>query len=145
MATHPYHAALDEWRRQLRAAFADPDAAVDFGEQLVWAVAAVAEHINADRKDRLRNWARDIKRRPVLPRADPQRLVAAGLRYHAVLTNEAPVEKPKPATPPPPPTRDGSLTLATPLLGLPGIGEKTAAKLAERGLTIVGDILYLLP
>jgi ATP-dependent DNA helicase RecG len=143
MATHPYQAALEQWRRQLHQAFADPDAAVDFGEQLVWAAAGVADYIGAERKERLRGWARDVRRWKVLPRTERERLVAAGLRYCAVLANEAPVEKPKPKAAAA--TREGRASLATPLLGLPGVGPATAQKLAERGLVTVGDVVYFLP
>ena len=90
-----YDDALDVWRRQLRDAFADPGAAA-FGDRLVLAVAGVAGFIAADRKERLRTWARDIKRWDVLPKAERERLVAAGLRYCAVLANEKPVATPAP-------------------------------------------------
>ena len=42
-------------------------------------------------------------------------------------------------------TREGSLALGTPLLGLPGVGPATAQKLAERELATVGDVLHFLP
>src|SRR5690348_16197032 len=120
MATHPYHAALDEWRRRLSAAFAEPDG--DVGEVLVWAAAAVAAFIARERKERLRAWARDIRRWKVLPRSERERLVAAGLRYCALFAGDEPVE-PAPPTKPKataratatatsaPATREGSLVL----------------------------------
>jgi ATP-dependent DNA helicase RecG len=141
-----YPEALEGWRRQLRDAFANPDGSVDFGETLVLAVAGVAEFIGTERKERLRGWARDIRRWKVLPRAERERLVAAGLRYCALISNDAPVERPKPRPPiTTPSTREGSTTLGTPLLGLPGVGPSTAQKLAERELYTVGDVVYFLP
>src|SRR5262249_51353138 len=118
MATHPYPAALDVWRQKLRVAFADPDAPVDFGEELVWALAAVAEFVSAERKERLRAWARDVRRWKVLPRTERERLVAAGLRHCALLANEAPVDKPAKKAQPAPArtTLEGTVSLGTPLL-----------------------------
>jgi ATP-dependent DNA helicase RecG len=44
------------------------------------------------------------------------------------------------------PADDASaLTLATPLLGQPGIGAKTAARLAAAGLRTIGDLLWCFP
>jgi len=142
-----YDDALDAWRKQLRDAFADPGVA-DFGDRLVLSAAGVAGFIGAERKERLRTWARDIKRWDVLPKAERERLVAAGLRYCAVLANEKPVAAPPPQKArvlQPATTREGSLALGTPLLGLPGVGPATAQKLAERELATVGDILHFLP
>src|SRR6185312_6298094 len=42
-------------------------------------------------------------------------------------------------------TIEGSATLATPLLGFPGVGPATAQKLGERELVTVGDVLHFLP
>ena len=133
-----YDEALASWRKQLNEAFADPSAG-DFGDRLVLGVAGVAGFVGNDRKERLRTWARDIKRWDVLPKAERERLVAAGLRYCAVLANEKPVARPAP----PPPvvkrattvaaTVEGSATLATPLLGFPGVGPATAQKLRPAG------------
>ncbi len=144
-----YEESLDAWRKQLREAFANPGAS-DFGERLVLGAAGVAGYIANERKERLRAWARDVKRWDVLPKAERERLVAAGLRYCAVLANEKPVAKPAPPPikkPPPTPntTIEGSVTLAQPLLGLPGVGPSTAQKLAERELVTVGDVLHFLP
>ncbi|HEX9102975.1 MAG TPA: hypothetical protein VF997_12270, partial [Polyangia bacterium] len=142
-----YEDALDGWRKQLRDAFADPGAA-DFGDRLVLAAAGVAGFIAAERKERLRGWARDVKRWDVLPKAERERLVAAGLRYCAVLAAEKPVATPAPPRAralTPATTREGSATLGTPLIGLPGVGPATAQKLAERELATVGDVLHLLP
>ena len=112
-------------------------------------VSGVAGFVAAERKDRLRIWARDIKRWGVLPKAERERLVAAGLRYCAVLANERPVAAPAPPKPRaalvPATRREGSLALGTPLLGLPGVGPATAQKLAERELATVGDVLHFLP
>ncbi|MDB4967430.1 MAG: box helicase domain protein [Myxococcales bacterium] len=150
-ASGTYHAAIDAWRKQLRDAFADPGAG-DFGDRLVLAVAGVAGFTTTERKERLRGWARDIKRWDVLPKSERERLVATGLRYCAMLAVEQPATKPAPPklivkvpTPSKPSTREGSATLGTPLLGLPGVGPATAHKLAERDLTTVGDVVYLLP
>src|SRR5262249_30289537 len=45
----------------------------------------------------------------------------------------------------PPLTIEGSATLATALLGFPGVGPATAQKLGERELVTVGDVLHFLP
>ncbi len=162
-----YEEALDGFQRELRTAFDDPASppgSIDYGEQLVLAAASVAEFIGAARKDVLRGWARDIRRWKVLPKTERERLVAAGLRQCAQLATEKPIEraapKPRPrpgkptatgssaapaATPAPPATREGSITLGTPLLGLPGVGPATAGKLADKGLHTVGDAVYFLP
>ncbi|HEX6837825.1 MAG TPA: hypothetical protein VF334_14695, partial [Polyangia bacterium] len=151
-----YEEALASWRKQLNEAFADPSAS-DFGDRLVLGVAGVAGFVGpdrSDRKERLRQWARDVKRWDVLPKAERERLVAAGLRYCALLANEKPVARPAP--PPvvkrattvattPKTTIEGSATLAQPLLGFPGVGPATAQKLAERELVTVGDVLHFLP
>jgi ATP-dependent DNA helicase RecG len=140
-----YQEALDGWRRELNGAFADPDGGVDYGEQLVLAAAPVAEFIGAERKERLRGWARDVRRWKVLPRTERERLVAAGLRYCALFAMEKPVERKKPVPPPAPATHEGSLTLGTPLHGMPGVGPATAQKLADRELRTAGDLLFFLP
>ncbi|HEX4457520.1 MAG TPA: ATP-dependent DNA helicase RecG [Polyangia bacterium] len=162
-----YEEALDGFRRELTTAFADPTSPIDYGDQLVLAAAGVAEFIGAARKDILRGWARDIRRWKVLPKTERERLVAAGLRQCAQLATEKPIDKPAPRvkagkltatkvsatapttptaiTPTTPTTREGSVTLGTPLLGLPGVGPATAQKLADKGLHTVGDAVYFLP
>jgi ATP-dependent DNA helicase RecG len=160
-----YDEALDGFRRELRTACADPASGVDYGDQLVLAAAGVAEFIGATRKDVLRGWARDIRRWKVLPKTERERLVAAGLRQCDTLATEKPIERALPraaakaaakskpaattgapnAAPATPRTREGSITLGTPLLGLPGVGPATAQKLADKGLHTVGDAVYFLP
>jgi ATP-dependent DNA helicase RecG len=139
-----YEEALASWRKQLTEAFADPSA-TDFGDRLVLGVAGVAGYVANERKERLRTWARDVKRWDVLPKTERERLVAAGLRYCALLANEKPVTRPAPPPVVVKQTVEGSATLATPLLGFPGVGPSTAQKLAARELTAVGDVLHFLP
>jgi ATP-dependent DNA helicase RecG len=159
VVTVPYDEALEALARPLefaaRDSFANVDRVRELGTTLPLLASRIAGFVTAERKERLRVWARDVARWDVLPRTERERLVAAGLRMCAVLRQSAPVAKNSaPAsnasarsvdTPTTATTREGSPALATPLLGLPGVGPATAQKLAERGLTSVGDVLFFLP
>ena len=160
MVTAPYDEALAALARPLefaaRDSFANIDRVKDLGATLPLLASRIGGFVTAERKERLRIWARDVARWGVLPKTERERLIAAGLRMCAILRQSAP-ERPAPPPPPVPSraisaarvttatTREGTQALAAPLLGLPGIGPSTAQKLAEKGLHTVGDALFFLP
>jgi hypothetical protein len=137
--------ALEALRRPLefvaRDGFANLERVRDLGPSLESAAARLADRVAPPPRERLASWARDVRRWDNLPRPERERLVAVGLRLCASAAIELPAVAPAPR----PVTREGSAELGAQLLGLPGVGPATAAKLREKGLTTVGDLLHLLP
>ncbi len=148
-----YREALDALRRPLefvaRDGFANLEAVRDLGSSLKLAATQLSRLLSAPRDKHLTAWARDVARWDVLPRTERERLVAAGLRWCFVAASEAPQTKtpktPVVVAPRVAATREGSAALGTPLEGLPGVGPVTRDRLAQKGLTTVGDVLFFLP
>jgi ATP-dependent DNA helicase RecG len=144
--------ALEALRRPLdfvaRDDFANLDLVRDLGATLSTAARRLSVLVAAGRRKGLEAWARDVQRWEVLPRSERERLIAAGLRLHALVASEAPpsvraipVKREIVVAPTAgPPSR-----LARTLEGLPGVGPVTRQRLAERGLVTVGDVLCFLP
>ena len=147
--------ALEALRRPLdfvaRDEFAHLDVVRDLGATLSTAARKLAVLVAAGRRKGLEAWARDVARWDVLPRTERERLIAAGLRLHAMVASEAPpsarnvpvkreIPAPVVAAPPVAPTR-----LERTLEGLPGVGPVTRQRLADRGLVTVADLLTFLP
>src|SRR5579883_130050 len=144
--------ALEALRRPLRFAaqdgFAHLDRVVDLGGTLAAAAARLLPFVDGARRQALEAWGRELAGWQGAPRGTRESLVARGLRLSATVALEAP-----PPPPPPPPAprvdparmpRAGS-PLDAPLIGLPGVGPRTAEKLAARGLRTRGDLLHFLP
>jgi ATP-dependent DNA helicase RecG len=140
--------ALEALRRPLefvaRDGFANLDRVRDLGASLHQAAARLAGCVPSG-SDRLASWAREVSGWDALARPERERLVAVGLRLCASATIALPRPAPAPASPSGVATHEGSTELARPLEGLPGVGPATRAKLQQRGLNTVGDVLHFLP
>jgi ATP-dependent DNA helicase RecG len=124
--------------------FAGLDRVSNLGGTLAGACARLGNLVGGERASALLAWGRELMGFDQRPRGDREKLVARGMRLVATCALDLP------KTPPPPqprsdPARSPAPSLNAPLTALPGVGPRTAERLAQKGLATISDVLHFIP